>query len=52
MLNARIAEYLRCFISNEDVIKELLKMAQELKANAEQAYKFGRQKNNKRFTMP
>ena len=37
MLDARLAEYLRGLISNEEVIKELLKMAQELKANAEQA---------------
>ena len=32
MLDARLAEYLRGLISNEEVIKELLKMAQELKA--------------------
>ena len=31
MLDARLAEYLRGLISNEEVIKELLKMAQELK---------------------
>ena len=37
MLDARLAEYLRGLISNEEVIKELLKMAQELKAHAEQA---------------
>ena len=36
MLDARLAEY-----SNEEVIKELLKMAQELKANAEQASELG-----------
>ncbi len=41
MLDARLAEYLRGLISNEEVIKELLKMAQELKANAEQASELG-----------
>ena len=41
MLDARLAEYLRGLISNEEVIKELLKMAQELKANTEQASELG-----------
>ena len=41
MLDARLAEYLRGLISNEEVIKELLKMAQELKANAEKASELG-----------
>ena len=41
MLDARLAEYLRGLISNEEVIKELLKMAQELKANAGQASELG-----------
>ena len=41
MLDARLSEYLRRLISNEEVIKELLKMAQELKANAEQASELG-----------
>lgn len=41
MLDARLAEYLRGLISNEEVIKELLKMAQELKANAEHASELG-----------
>ena len=41
MLDAQLAEYLRGLISNEEVIKELLKMAQELKANAEQASELG-----------
>ena len=41
MLDARLSEYLRGLISNEEVIKELLKMAQELKANAEQASELG-----------
>lgn len=41
MLDARLAEYLRGLISNEEVIKELLMMAQELKANAEKASELG-----------
>ena len=41
MLDARLAEYLRGLISNEDVIQELLKMARELKDHAEQASEFG-----------
>lgn len=41
MLDARLAEYLRGLISNEEVIQELLKMARELKAHAEQASEFG-----------
>lgn len=41
MLDARLAEYLRGLISNEEVIQELLKMAHELKAHAEQASEFG-----------
>ena len=41
MLDARLAEYLRGLISKEEVIKELLKMAQELKAHAEQASELG-----------
>lgn len=41
MLDARLAEYLRGLISNEEVIQELLKMAQELKAHAEQASELG-----------
>lgn len=41
MLDARLVEYLRGLISNEEVIKELLKMARELKAHAEQASEFG-----------
>lgn len=41
MLDARLAEYLRGLISNEEVIKELLKMAQELKDHAEQASELG-----------
>ena len=40
MLDARLAEYLRGLISNEEVIQELLKMARELKAHAEQASEF------------
>lgn len=41
MLDARLAEYLRGLISNEEVIQELLKIAQELKAHAEQASELG-----------
>ena len=41
MLDARLAEYLRGLISNEEVIKELIKMAEELRANAEQASELG-----------
>lgn len=41
MLDARLADYLRGLISNEEVIKELLKMAHELKAHAEQASELG-----------
>ena len=41
MLDARLAEYLRGLISNEEVIQELLKMAQELKAHAKQASELG-----------
>lgn len=41
MLDARLAEYLRGLISNEEVIQELLKMARELKAHAEQASELG-----------
>ena len=41
MLDARLAEYLRGLISNEEVIQELLKMAKELKAHAEQASELG-----------
>lgn len=41
MLDARLAEYLSGLISNEEVIQELLKMAQELKAHAEQASELG-----------
>lgn len=41
MLDARLAAYLRGLISNEEVIKELLKMAQELKAHSEQASELG-----------
>ena len=41
MLDARLAEYLRGLISNEEVIKELLKMAEELRTNAEQASELG-----------
>ena len=41
MLDARLADYLRGLISNEEVIKELLKMAYELKAHAEQASELG-----------
>lgn len=41
MLDARLAEYLRGQISNEEVIQELLKMARELKAHAEQASELG-----------
>ena len=41
MLDARLAEYLRGLISNEEVIQELLKMAHELKAHAEQASELG-----------
>ena len=41
MLDARLAEYLRGLISSEEVIQELLKMARELKAHAEQASELG-----------
>ena len=41
MLDARLAEYLRGLISNEEVIQELLKMARELKAHVEQASELG-----------
>lgn len=41
MLDARLAEYLRGMISNEEVIQELLQMARELKAHAEQASELG-----------
>lgn len=41
MLDSRLADYLRGLISNEEVIQELLKMARELKAHAEQASEFG-----------
>lgn len=41
MLDDRLAEYLRGLISNEEVIQELLKMARELKAHAEQASELG-----------
>ena len=41
MLDARLADYLRGLISNEEVIKELLRMAHELKAHAEQASALG-----------
>lgn len=41
MLDARLADYLRGLISNEEVIQELLKMAHELKAHAEQASALG-----------
>lgn len=41
MLDAKLAEYLRGLISNEEVIKELLKMAQELKAHANVASELG-----------
>ena len=49
MLDARLAEYLRGLISNEEVIKELLKMAQELKANAEQASELGLSEEEQAF---
>lgn len=41
MLDARLAEYLRGLISNEEVIQELLKIAREMKAHSEQASEFG-----------
>ncbi len=41
MLDAKLAEYLRGLISNEEVIQELLKMARELKAHADQASEYG-----------
>lgn len=41
MLDASLADYLRGLISNEEVIQELLSMARELKAHAEQASEFG-----------
>lgn len=41
MLDAKLAEYLRGLISNEEVIKELLKLAAEIKAHAEQANSLG-----------
>lgn len=49
MLDAKLAEYLRGLITNEEVIKELLKMAQELKANAEQASEFGLTEEERAF---
>ena len=41
MLDARLAQYLQGLLSNEEVIQELLKMARELKAHAEQASELG-----------
>lgn len=41
MLDGILASYLRGLISNEEVIQELLKMAYELKAHAEEASKYG-----------
>ena len=41
MLDSRLAEYLRGLISNEEVIQELLTLAKELKAHAEQASELG-----------
>lgn len=49
MLDARLAEYLRGLISNEAVIQELLKMARELKAHAEQASEFGLSEEEQAF---
>lgn len=41
MLDAKLAEYLRGLISNEEVIKELLRMARELKEHADEASELG-----------
>ncbi|MCC8070582.1 MAG: type I restriction endonuclease subunit R [Bacteroidales bacterium] len=41
MLDAKLAEYLRGLISNDEVIKELLRMAQELKDHATEASELG-----------
>lgn len=41
MLDAKLAEYLRGLISNEEVIKELLRMAQELKDHVDKASELG-----------
>lgn len=49
MLDARLAEYLRGLISNEEVIKELLKMAEELRTNAEQASELGLNEEEQAF---
>ena len=49
MLDARLADYLRGLISNEEVIQELLKMARELKAHAEQASEFGLSEEEQAF---
>ncbi len=49
MLDARLAEYLRRLISNEEVIQELLKMARELKAHTEQASEFGLSEEEQAF---
>lgn len=41
MLDAKLAEYLQGLISNEEVIKELLRMARELKEHADEASELG-----------
>lgn len=49
MLDSRLAEYLRGLLTNEEVIKELIKMAQELKANADQASEYGLTEEERAF---
>jgi len=49
MLDAKLAEYLRGLITNEEVIKELLRMAQELKDHAETASQLGLSEEEQAF---